>query len=79
MYDENVLHYDFMVRTRAPRPEVLARRALRSQHMISFRLSDPEYDALGRLAKRAGLGRSALARRIVEHYVGEHGRRPGRR
>jgi hypothetical protein len=55
-----------------PRPEELARRQPLSRHMISFRLSDPEYDELQRLAHRAGMGHSALARRIVEHYINAH-------
>ena len=41
-------------------------------HMVSFRLSDPEHAALLALAKRADIGHSALARRIVEHYLSEH-------
>ena len=40
--------------------------------MITFRLSEPEYRELRALARRAGIGHSALARRIVEHYVAEH-------
>ncbi len=42
--------------------------------MVTFRLSDPQLEELRALAKRAGLGSSALARRIVEHYIAEHGR-----
>jgi predicted DNA-binding protein len=40
--------------------------------MVSFRLREPEHAALLALAERAGIGHSALARRIVEHYISEH-------
>jgi hypothetical protein len=55
-----------------PSPEELGDRAPRSKNMVSFRLSDPEYEALLALAEKAGIGHSALARRIVEHYINEH-------
>jgi predicted DNA-binding protein len=47
--------------------------------MVSFRLSEPEYEALLALSKKAGIGHSALARRIVEHYINEHAPRNRRR
>ena len=56
----------------SPTPEALAGKRLRSMHMVSFRLSDPEHALLLALAGRAGIGHSALARRIVEHYLSEH-------
>ena len=56
----------------SPTPEALAGKRLRSMHMVSFRLSDPEHELLLALAKRADIGHSALARRIVEHYLSEH-------
>jgi predicted DNA-binding protein len=40
--------------------------------MVSFRLSDPEHEALLALAEKAGVGHTTLARRIVEHYINEH-------
>lgn len=55
-----------------PTPEALVGDRGRSLRLVGFRLSDPEYDALLALAKRAGIGHSALARRIVEHYLTEH-------
>ena len=55
-----------------PSPQELAGRVSRSKNMVSFRLSDPEYEALLALAEKAGIGHSALARRIVEHYINEH-------
>jgi hypothetical protein len=71
MYDQNVLHRSRMARS-TPSPEELGDRAPRSKNMVSFRLSDPEYEALLALAEKAGIGHSALARRIVEHYINEH-------
>lgn len=61
-----------------PTPEALAGTRSRSLHMVSFRLSDPEHDALLSLAHRAGIGHCALARRIVEHYINEHAPERGR-
>lgn len=56
-----------------PSPKALAGdRTPRSKRMVSFRLSDPEHEALLALAERAGIGHSALARKIVEHYINEH-------
>ena len=66
---------------RSPTPEALGRSRSRSLRMVSFRLSDPEHEALLALAERAGVGHCTLARRIVEHYILEHapqGRRGGR-
>ena len=40
--------------------------------VVTFRLDDDEHAALLTLAKRANLGPSALARRIVEAYIAEH-------
>ena len=55
-----------------PSPEELGDHGPRSKRMVSFRLSEPEYEALLALSKKAGIGHSALARRIVEHYINEH-------
>jgi len=55
-----------------PSPKALADRPPPSQRMVSFRLREPEHAALLALAERAGIGHSALARRIVEHYINEH-------
>lgn len=63
-----------MVQRRTPTPEELGRQRPRSTRMVTFRLSDPQLEELRALARRAGLGSSALARRIVEHYIAEHGR-----
>ncbi|MGE0397228.1 MAG: hypothetical protein AB7T06_10950 [Kofleriaceae bacterium] len=40
--------------------------------MVTFRLDDAEHEALLGLSKRANLGPSALARRIVEAYIHAH-------
>lgn len=62
-----------MARARTPSPEALgAPRPLASQRVVTFRLDDREHEALLGLAERAGLGHSALARRIVEAYINEH-------
>jgi predicted DNA-binding protein len=45
---------------------------------VTFRLSDPQFEELRALARRAGLGSSALARRIIEHYIAAHARRARR-
>jgi predicted DNA-binding protein len=39
---------------------------------VTFRLTEADEDALHALAKRAQLGASSFARRIVEHYIREH-------
>jgi len=57
-----------------PTPEELGRREPRSSKVVTFRLSDPQFEELCALARRAGLGSSALARRIVEHYIAAHAR-----
>lgn len=58
---------------RTPTPEELgARQPPTSRQVVTFRLDDAEHAALLTLAKRANLGHSALARRIVEAYIAEH-------
>lgn len=44
---------------------------------MTFRLTEADEEELHRLAERAQLGASALARRIVEHYIREHAPRRG--
>ena len=61
-----------MARPRTPSPEMLGKTTLLSQRVVTFRLNDPEHDALLALSDRAGIGHSALARRIVEAYIAEH-------
>jgi hypothetical protein len=62
-----------MARTRTPTPEALGKpRPRASRQVVTFRLDDPEHDALLMLSERAGLGHSAFARRIVEAYINEH-------
>jgi hypothetical protein len=39
---------------------------------ISFRLSGIDMRRLDALAKQAGVGRSKLARLIIEKFIGEH-------
>jgi hypothetical protein len=53
-----------------PRPKARKRKPVRSP--VTFRLSEADEVALHRLAKRARLGPSAFARRIVEHYIRQH-------
>ena len=53
-----------------PAPEQLKPRP--SQRLITFRLNDRDDRALRGLAKRAEMGPSTLARRIIEHYLQEH-------
>lgn len=62
-----------------PSPKELGNQGPRSTKMVSFRLSDPEYEDLLELSQKAGIGHSALARRIVEHYINEHAPRNRRR
>ncbi len=58
---------------RTPTPEELGvRPPPTSRQVVTFRLDDDEHAALLTLAKRANLGPSALARRIVEAYIAEH-------
>lgn len=63
-----------MRRTRTPTPEQLNPRRGRTapRSPVTFRLTAPYEDAFLLLARRARLGRSAFARRIVEHYIREH-------
>ncbi len=71
----NTLMYDtmvYMARPRTPRPEVLGKPRVMSRRVVTFRLHDADHDALLGLAGRAGIGHSALARRIVENYITEH-------
>ena len=64
-----------------PPPEALntprARKPPRSP--VTFRLTEADEDALHALARRAQLGASAFARRIVEHYIREHAPRTATR
>ena len=57
-----------------PPPEALnkprAHKPTRSP--VTFRLTEADESALHALAARAKMGASALARRIVEHYIREH-------
>ena len=39
---------------------------------MTFRLNDPDYAALLKLAESADMGHATLSRRIIEHYVHEH-------
>lgn len=59
-----------------PGPESLAQPTQATP--VSFRLSEPYHDALLILARRARVGHSTLARRIVEHYIKEHAPRTAR-
>jgi hypothetical protein len=65
-----------MAAKRTPPPEALARRQGHTpkpkRSPVTFRLTEADEDALHALAKRAQLGPSAFARRIVEHYIQEH-------
>jgi hypothetical protein len=69
----------YMRRKRTPPPEALnkprERKPIRSP--VTFRLTEADEEALHALAKRAQMGASALARRIVEHYIREHAPRTG--
>lgn len=60
-----------------PSPEEL--RPSTSKHVLTFRLDDPELEALRALAARADLGVSTLVRRIVETYIEDHAPREGRK
>lgn len=64
-----------MPRRQTPSPEELGAERSRSKRIVTFRLNDAEHDALLALARRAGIGHSALVRRIVESYIDEHGAR----
>lgn len=59
-------------RRRLPSPESLGGPRLASRQVVTFRLDDAEHDALLDLSKRANLGPSAFARRIVEAYIQAH-------
>lgn len=59
-------------RTALPAPESLGGPRLASRQVVTFRLDDAEHDALLDLSKRASLGPSAFARRIVEAYIQAH-------
>lgn len=63
-----------MKRTRTPTPEELnpQRPGKKKRSPLTFRLADAYEDAFLVLCRRADLGRSAFARRIVEHYIREH-------
>lgn len=39
---------------------------------VTFRLTEADEGALHMLARRARLGPSAFARRVVEHYIRQH-------
>jgi hypothetical protein len=72
-----------MTAKRTPPPEALNRPPVRKpppkpkRSPVTFRLTEADEEELHRLAKRAQLGASALARRIVEHYIREHAPRTG--
>lgn len=65
-----------MAAKRTPPPEALAKRNASKpkpvRSPVTFRLTETDEDALHALAKRADMGPSAFARRIVEHYIREH-------
>jgi hypothetical protein len=63
---------------RMPAPAQLKPRR-NSRNLIAFRLNDDEDDALRALAATSGMGPSTLARRIVEHYLGQHAPRARKR
>jgi hypothetical protein len=67
--------------TRMPAPEALnrPRDLVPARSPITFRLTEADEEKLHKLARRARLGRSTLARRIVEHYIQQHAPRPGRK
>ncbi len=60
-----------------PAPETFARPE--STKTITFRIGKTNHAQLVELAKRAKLGHSALARRIVEHYIEQHAKTRGKR
>ena len=67
---------------RMPSPQELNRPRLRRvpkppRSPVTFRLTEADEEALHRLARRAKLGASAFARRIVEHYIRQHAPRTG--
>lgn len=68
-----------MAGKRTPPPEALnkPRKYKPKRSPVTFRLTEVDEDALHALAERANLGPSALARRIVEHYIREHAPRAG--
>ena len=73
----------YMATRRTPPPEALDRPPKRKpapkpkRSPVTFRLTEADEEELHKLAKRARLGASALARRIVEHYIREHAPRAG--
>jgi hypothetical protein len=52
-----------------PPPKAFANPRGGSRRTITFRLNDPDYAALIKLAASADMGHATLARRIVEHYI----------
>lgn len=60
-----------------PAPEAFDRPE--STKTITFRIGKTNHAKLVALAKRANLGHSALARRVVEHYIEQHAGTRGKR
>jgi hypothetical protein len=55
-------------------PKELAKKGTRSAR-ITFRLHERDADALARMATKAEVGSSTMARLIVERYIADHGKR----
>lgn len=66
-----------MKRNAMPAPEDFGRPE--STKTITFRIGKSNHAKLVDLARRAKLGHSALARRIVEHYIEQHAATRGRK